>query len=89
MRFSGLVLAREATAVVFSGTAPFIATLLVHMAGGRPWILAGYMAASGLVTAVCTYTLTETAPRALRRAAIQAGASDGSVPIEVEYAEVR
>ena len=47
------------------------------------------MAASGLVTAACTYALTETAPRALRRAAIRAGVNDGSVPIEVEYAEVR
>jgi MHS family shikimate/dehydroshikimate transporter-like MFS transporter len=89
VRFSGLVLARETTAVVFSGTAPFIATLLVHMAGGKPWILAGYMAASGLVTAACTYALAETAPRALRRAAIRAGVNDDSVPIEVEYAEVR
>ncbi|WP_051341877.1 MFS transporter [Pseudonocardia spinosispora] len=89
VRFSGLVLSRETTSVVFSGTAPFVATLLVHAGGGTPWLLAGYMALSGIITAVCTFFLRETAPRALRRAALRSGDSDGSVPIDVEYAQVR
>ncbi|MFC9425968.1 MFS transporter [Streptomyces sp. NPDC056987] len=88
VRFSGLVLARETTAVLFSGTAPFIATLLVHAGGDRPWLLVGYMALSGIITAVSVLLLPETAPRALRRKAIKSGASDGSTPIDVEYAEV-
>ncbi|MFI9024206.1 MFS transporter [Streptomyces sp. NPDC053560] len=88
VRFSGLVLARESTAVLFSGTAPFIATLLVHAGGGSPWLLAGYMALSGVITAVSVLLLPETAPRALRRKAIKSGDSDGSTPIDVQYAEV-
>ncbi|MGW8379875.1 MFS transporter [Streptomyces sp. ODS28] len=67
VRYSGLVLARETTAVLFSGTAPFVATLLVHAAGGTPWLLGGYMALSGLITAGCVLLLPETAPRVLRR----------------------
>lgn len=89
VRYTGLVLSRETTSVVFSGTAPFVATLLVHLGGDSPWILAIYMAASGVVSALCTLRLDETAPRARRRAALRAGTSDGSVPIDVEYAEVR
>ncbi|MFJ4838839.1 MFS transporter [Streptomyces sp. NPDC088746] len=88
VRFTGLVLARETTAVLFSGTAPFIATLLVHAGGGSPWLLAGYMALSGIITAISVWLLPETAPRALRRKAVRSGKSDDSIPVDVEYAEV-
>ncbi|MFE3826599.1 hypothetical protein [Streptomyces sp. NPDC059092] len=88
VRFSGLALARESTAVLFSGTAPFIATLLGHAGGGNSRLLAGYMAPSGAITAISVLPLPETAPRALRRKAIRSGASDDSTPIDVEYAEV-
>ncbi|GAA1183318.1 MFS transporter [Streptomyces hebeiensis] len=88
VRYTGLVLARETTAVLFSGTAPFIATLLVHAGGGSPWLLAGYMALSGIVTAVSVLLLPETAPRALRRKALRSGAGDGSAPADNEYTEV-
>lgn len=46
------------------------------------------MALSGVITAISVLLLPETAPRALRRKAIKSGASDGSTPIDVEYAEV-
>ncbi|WP_051899259.1 MFS transporter [Sciscionella sediminilitoris] len=69
VRYTGLVLAREVNAVLFAGTAPFMATLLVHLGGGSPWWLAGYMALSGVVTAVSVLRLRETAPRVLARAA--------------------
>lgn len=88
VRYTGLVFAREITAVLFSGTAPFIATLLVHAGGGSPWWLAGYMALSGIITAISVLLLPETAPRALRRKAVRNGDSDDSTSIDVEYAEV-
>lgn len=62
VRYSGLVFVREINGVIFAGTAPFIATLLVEAGDNRPWYLAAYMAASGLATAVCTWLLPETAP---------------------------
>ncbi|MFC9227725.1 MFS transporter [Streptomyces decoyicus] len=88
VRYTGLVLARETTAVLFSGTAPFIATLLVHAGGGSPLLLAGYMALSGIVTAVSVLLLPETAPRALRRKERKGGAGDGRTPAGIEYTEV-
>jgi MHS family shikimate/dehydroshikimate transporter-like MFS transporter len=88
VRYTGLVMGREINSVLFSGTAPLIAVLLVHWDGGQPWILAAYMAISGIATALCTLALRETAPRALRRRAIREGRSDGSIAVDVEYAEV-
>lgn len=88
VRYTGLVLARETTAVLFSGTAPFIATLLVHAGGGSPWLLAGYMTLSGIVTAVSVLLLPETAPRALRRKERRGGGGDGRTPAGIEYTEV-
>ncbi|MEV7869980.1 hypothetical protein AB0P17_28710 [Streptomyces sp. NPDC088124] len=90
VRFSGLVPARETTAVLFSGTAPFIATLLVGPCRrGHP------MAARRLLGALGDHhrhfgsaAAGDRPPRALRRKAIESGASDGSTPIDVEYAEV-
>ncbi|MFJ3659773.1 MFS transporter [Streptomyces sp. NPDC090119] len=62
VRYSGLVFVREINGVIFAGTSPFIATLLVGAGGDRPWYLAGYMAAAGLASALCTWRLPETAP---------------------------
>ncbi|WP_020497707.1 hypothetical protein [Sciscionella marina] len=69
VRYTGLVLAREVNAVLFASTAPFMATMLVHLGGGSPWWLAGYLALSGVGTAVSVLRLRETAPRVLARAA--------------------
>lgn len=62
VRYSGLVFVREINGVIFAGTSPFVATLLVDAGGDRPWYLAGYMAAAGLASALCTWRLPETAP---------------------------
>lgn len=83
VRYTGLVLAREITAVVFSGTAPFVAALLVHANGDRPWLLAGYMALSGIVTAISVRFMPETAPRVVRRRM-----TGGGKPADVEIATV-
>jgi hypothetical protein len=48
--------------VIFAGTAPFVAALLVQLGDNRPWYLAAYMALSGIITAVCAPLLPETAP---------------------------
>ncbi|MFE6154266.1 MFS transporter [Streptomyces sp. NPDC057889] len=62
VRYSGLVFVREINGVIFAGTSPFVATLLVDAGGDRPWYLAGYMAAAGLASALCVWRLPETAP---------------------------
>lgn len=64
VRYSGLVFVREINGVLFSGTAPFAATLLVYAGGDSPWYLAGYIAAAGIATALCTWRLAETRPGA-------------------------
>jgi metabolite-proton symporter len=78
VRYSGLVAVREFNGVLFAGTAPFVAALLVQLGDNRPWYLAGYMALSGIVTAVCASLLPETAP-------VKTGASD---QVAAELAEV-
>lgn len=62
VRYSGLVAVREINGVVFAGTAPFVAAVLVTTNDDQPWLLAGYMALAGVATAVCTALLPETAP---------------------------
>ncbi|TCP56372.1 putative MFS family arabinose efflux permease [Tamaricihabitans halophyticus] len=62
VRYSGLVAVREFNGVIFAGTAPFMAALLVQLGNDQPWYLAGYMALSGIITAVCALALPETAP---------------------------
>jgi hypothetical protein len=61
----------------------------VHADGGDPWLLTGYMALSGVITAVCTLFLKETAPRAIARRAARkgTGGTDAGAPLDVAYAE--
>jgi MFS family permease len=49
-RFTGVTASREINAMLLGGTTPFIATLLVQDAGGTPWLVAVYIAASQLLT---------------------------------------
>ncbi|MFF1586561.1 MFS transporter [Streptomyces sp. NPDC058286] len=81
VRYSGLVFVREINGVIFAGTSPFVATLLVDAGGDRPWYLAGYMAAAGLASALCVWALPETAP--VRTEAADAAAARTEVPAEV------
>ena len=84
VRYSGLVAVREINGVLFAGTAPFLAAVLVELGGDRPWYLAGYMALSGLVTAGCAALLPETAPA--RAAGVDRVAAELSRPVSGDLA---
>jgi MHS family shikimate/dehydroshikimate transporter-like MFS transporter len=49
-RLTGIAASREINAMLLGGTTPFIATALVQSAGGSPWLVALFIAASQLLT---------------------------------------
>ena len=61
VRYTGLSLAYQGSAVV-GGLTPLIAASLLTWAGGRPWLVAGFLALAGLVTAWCVWRSPETRP---------------------------
>ncbi|MGC2941689.1 MULTISPECIES: MFS transporter [unclassified Brevibacterium] len=60
MRWSGIALCREIPAALAGGTAPFVATWLVSLAGGSPWLVAGYMVLLSLIGVIAVWKLPET-----------------------------
>ncbi|GHF32693.1 hypothetical protein E5082_21850 [Streptomyces griseoluteus] len=63
---------REINGVIFAGTSPCIATLLVGAGGDRRRYLAAYMTAAGLAGALSTWRLPETAPVRTKGATVRA-----------------
>src|SRR5690606_26440322 len=59
VRYSSIALSREFSAAAVGGTAPFVAAALVHLAGGTPWLMAGYMCLLFLVAALAAQALPE------------------------------
>ncbi len=51
-RFTGIASVREINGVIFAGLTPFIATALVAVAGGAPWLLAVYLIGTQILTIV-------------------------------------
>ena len=51
-RYTGIAAAREMNSVLIAGPTPFVASALVAAAGGRPWLVALYLVACQVVTAV-------------------------------------
>lgn len=60
VRYSAIAMAREFSAALIGGTAPFVASLLVAATGGSPWLIATYMTAVFVLSAVATSLLPET-----------------------------
>lgn len=61
VRYTGLSIAYQGSAVV-GGLTPLIAATLLSAGGGTPWLVAGFLALSGLVTAYCVRRSPETRP---------------------------
>jgi metabolite-proton symporter len=59
-RYSGVALARELSAPVAGGVAPFIATALLAWSGGESWPIALYLILLALITIVSVYLAPET-----------------------------
>ncbi len=60
VRYSGVSLGYQLTAVFAGGLAPFVATALLVWAGGEPWPVSVYIAAVALISLVSVYLATET-----------------------------
>ncbi|HYH30095.1 MAG TPA: MFS transporter [Pseudonocardia sp.] len=59
VRYSGISLGYQFSAMFAGGLAPFIATALVVASGGAPWLVAGYWMLLGLVTLLTTLLVRE------------------------------
>lgn len=64
MRWSGIALSREIPAALAGGTAPMVATWLVSVGGGTPWLVAGYLVVLSLIGVVGIWYLPETLVKA-------------------------
>ena len=63
LRYSGFASARELGSLLAGGPAPFVATLLLAWAGGKPWGVAGYIVALSLLTVIAIWYGPETHKR--------------------------
>jgi MFS transporter, MHS family, shikimate and dehydroshikimate transport protein len=62
VRYSGISIGYQFSALIAGGLAPFVATGLVAWAGGATWPVSVYWMAVGLITFVTTLLCRETAP---------------------------
>jgi len=60
VRYSGISIGYQLSAIIGGGLAPIIATSLVAAGGGDPWPVAAYMAALCVITLVSVLLTTET-----------------------------
>ena len=60
VRYSGISMGYQLSAILGGGLAPIIATSLVALGGGDPWPVAAYMAALCVITLVSVLLTTET-----------------------------
>jgi hypothetical protein len=51
-RYTGIAVAREMNSVLIAGPTPFIASALVAMASGQPWLVACYIIVCQVITIV-------------------------------------
>lgn len=63
LRYSGFATARELGSLLAGGPAPFVATLLLVWAGGKPWGVAGYIVVLSLLTVIAIWYGPETHKR--------------------------
>jgi MFS family permease len=60
VRYSGISFVYQFSGIFASGLTPIIATALLRVGDGQPWLIATYMLAVGLISAACVYMLKET-----------------------------
>ncbi len=54
-RYTGIAVAREMNSVLIAGPTPFIASALVAMASGQPWLVAWYVIGCQVVTVISVW----------------------------------
>ncbi|MGH3423111.1 MAG: MFS transporter [Nocardioidaceae bacterium] len=60
VRFSGASLGYQIGSVLGGGFSPLIATSLLALGGGEPWLVVGYFLCLSVITVVCAYVAPET-----------------------------
>lgn len=60
VRYSGASLGYQIGSVLAGGFGPLIATALLELGGGRPWLVVGYFLLVSAVTMACAYLAPET-----------------------------
>jgi MHS family shikimate/dehydroshikimate transporter-like MFS transporter len=60
MRWSGIAISREIPAALVGGTAPLVATWLVSVSGGTPWLVAAYLVGLSVIGLIGISRLPET-----------------------------
>lgn len=61
VRYSGISFVYQFSGIFSSGLTPIIATYLLALGGGQPWLVVGYAVLVSVVSAACVYGLKETA----------------------------
>ncbi|MEV4644325.1 MFS transporter [Saccharopolyspora sp. NPDC049357] len=65
VRYSGASMGYQFGSVVSGGFAPLIATSLLALNGGRPWLVVAYFVVLSAITGICAYLAPETFRRTL------------------------
>ncbi|SIT39051.1 Major facilitator transporter [Paraburkholderia piptadeniae] len=61
VRYTGISFVYQFSSVTAGGLTPIIATVLVTLAGGSPWLVCAYVAGSGLVSSMCAFVINRRA----------------------------
>jgi MHS family shikimate/dehydroshikimate transporter-like MFS transporter len=61
VRYSGISFVYQFSGIFASGLTPIIATALLRQNDGQPWLVATYMLIVGAISALCAWSLRETA----------------------------
>jgi MHS family metabolite:H+ symporter-like MFS transporter len=77
VRYTGISFVYQFSGIFASGLTPIIATILLRVNGGQPWLVCAYVVFAALVSAVCVARVGRS-PNELGMAAGVAGAKSGS-----------
>ena len=57
VRCTGISFVYQFSSVTAGGLTPIVATVLVTLAGGTPWLVCGYVAVSGVMSSICAFII--------------------------------
>ncbi|MEB0164475.1 MFS transporter, partial [Glaciimonas sp. CA11.2] len=67
VRYTGISFVYQFSSVIAGGVTPIVATILLTMNGGKPWLICSYVLGTSVVSSICAY--------AIRRRAVAARAA--------------
>ena len=63
VRYSGISFVYQFSGIFASGLTPIIATALLSIGDGQPWLICGYVLLVSLISALSVYAMSETVRR--------------------------